>query len=548
MKRVLTGLLIVCLVLLLCGAGWMLYRKADELSGLSDRFSELSEEYAGVSESSGKLSQEYSGLSEAYEALVRKAQDLLEQYLEARGHGNGTTESFAFTESSGELHNPNRGFYHMHGFLINDKISDYRRDIAGRYAEDRECGLTLIEINLQRFREKEISAAGLQSLNNVLEALEGTDKQWILRFVYDWDGKNLQHEPDRLEVILRHMEQVSDLLKRYDDRIFVVQGLFVGNYGEMNNSKYLGTEEMKTLTQKLFAAVGEKTYLSVRTPAQWRSITGLSDPTQAARGDGSPASRMGLYNDGMLGSETDLGTYGQAAQASEEPFSQWSRQKELAFQDILCRLVPIGGEAVIDNEYNDFENALKDMKAMHVTYLNWDYDTKVMDKWRSTTVHEESCFDGMDGLSYMERHLGYRLVIRGTALDYDWKADRLTTRVTLQNVGFAPVYREAAAELTLYDRERGRKYVYALEDGQDIRNLAGGTEEEELMTLKWDLPLGGLPSGELEVYFVVTDVLSGEEILFGNEQEPDQSGYRVGTLKLEPTEELREQWEKEWQN
>lgn len=546
MKRVITGLVIVCLLLLAGSAGWMLYRKAEELSCLSDRMSRLSEEYEGISESSGQLSEEYSGLSEAYGVLERRAGELLEQYLKARGHGSGATESFTFTESSRELKNPGRGFYHMHGFVIPDKVNDYRRDIAGRYAEDQDSRLTLIQLNLQRFRENEISAAGLQSLENVLTALADTDKLLILRFIYDWDGKNLQHEPDSLEVILTHMEQVSDLLKKYDDKIFVVQGLFVGNYGEMNNSKYLGTENMKTLTEKLFAAVGEKACLSVRTPAQWRSITGLLDPAQIVRGDGSLASRMGLYNDGMLGSETDLGTYGQTD--PENPFSQWSRQEELSFQDTLCRLVPIGGEAVINNEYNDFENALKDMKAMHVSYLNWDHDTDVTEKWRETMVYEGSCFDGMDGLSYMERHLGYRLVIRGTALDYDWKADRLTARVTLQNVGFAPVYREAGAELTLYDRERGRKYVYTLEDGQDIRDLAGGTAEEEQMTLRWELPLGGMPSGELEVYFSLTDVSSGERILFGNEQDPELSGYRVGTLKLESTEALREQWEKEWQD
>ncbi len=89
---------------------------------------------------------------------------------------------------------------------------------------------------------------------------------------------------------------------------------------------------------------------------------------------------------------------------------------------------------------------------------------------------------------------------------------------------------------------------YTLEDGQDIRDLAGGTAEEEQMTLRWELPLGGMPSGELEVYFSLTDVSSGERILFGNEQDPELSGYRVGTLKLESTEALREQWEKEWQD
>ena len=140
------------------------------------------------------------------------------------------------------------------------------------------------------------------------------------------------------------------------------------------------------------------------------------------------------------------------------------------------------------NKYNDFENALQDMKAMHVTYANRDFDTKVFDKWARTTVSEDSCFNGMDGLTYMERHLGYRLVLRETAFDYDWKKDLLTAEITLQNVGFAPVYRKAQVELVLYDAGNGREYAYTLGPEQDIRDLAGGTMSDELKALRWELP------------------------------------------------------------
>ncbi|MDE5588695.1 MAG: DUF4832 domain-containing protein [Acetatifactor sp.] len=546
MKRFIWGLLLVCLLLLLGGAGWKLYQKTAEMTEASERISELSEEYGELYGELEELTREHIGLAGQHSGLSQGALRLLEQYLEARGHGSGTTESFTFTESARELNNPNRGFYHMHGFYINDSVNEYKANVAGRYAEDRGSGLTLIEVNLKNFREGEISAKGLESLDNLLEALAGVDKQLILRFVYDWDGKNLQSEPGSLDVILRHIEQVSSLLKKYEDRIFLVQGLFVGNYGEMNNSKYLSTKEMQTLAEKLFAAVGETTYMAVRTPAHWRSITGISDPVQVAGGGGNPVARLGLFNDGMLASATDYGTYSLTEQAEENPFSQWSRRKELQFQDVLCRSVPNGGEVIIENEYNDFENAVEDMKVMHITYLNRDYDTRVLNKWEKNTVREDSCFDGMDGLTYMERHLGYRLVLREAALDYDWKSDRLTAGITIQNVGFAPVYREALVKLVLYDREQGREYAYSLDPGQDIRSLAGGTESQELMTLNWELPLGGLPQGELEVYFSVTDVLSGSRILLGNEQDPDNIGYRVGTLTLEGMEELREQLRQEF--
>lgn len=541
LKRILPAIIIFCLLLLLGGAGWMLYQRAGELEASSDRTWELSEKYEEVSRQYRELSAEHTGLSEKYGELSQGTLALLQRYLEARGHGTGTTESVAFTESAKILKNPNRGFYHMYGFRIKDEETDFRENVAGKFAKDGETSLTLIQVNLQDFRKGEISEKGLESLNNLFEALKGVDKQLILRFLYDWDGENMRHEPDKLDVILKHMEQVSPWLREYGDRIFLLQGLFIGNWGEMNGTKFLDTEDMQALAEKLYQVSGGNTYLAVRMPAQWRKITEIADPGQVVREDGTVASRLGLFNDGMLGSWSDYGTYGNQTQAQDGPFTYWNRQEELAFQNTLCRMVPNGGEVIVDNEYNDFENALADMKTMHVTYLNRDYDAKVLEKWERITVREDNCFDGMDGLSYMERHLGYRLVLREAALDYDWKTDRLTTRITLQNVGFAPVYRDAQVKLVLYDRERGREYAYALEAEQDIRNLAGGTEAGELMTLSWEIPLGGLEAGELEIYFGITDTASGDRILLGNEQEPDSLGYLAGTLKLEEPEELWEQ-------
>lgn len=546
MKRILPWLINCCLLLLLGGAGWRLYQESGELTLLYDRFSNISEGYRELSEEYEELSGEHIDLSGKYSELAQRVLVLLQQYLEIRGHGAGITENYIFSESARKLDNPNRGFYHMYGFRIFDSVSDFKGNVSERFAGDWGNGLTLIEVNLREFRGGEISAQGLQNLDNLLEALASIDKQLILRFLYDWEGKNMQYEPDRLDVILRHIEQMSDLLKKYENRIFLVQGLFVGNVGEMNSSKYLGTEDLQSLAVKMLESVGENTYLSVRTPVQWRSITEIPEPTQVVRGDGSLASRMGLYNDGMLGNRTDYGTYGVTDQAEEKPFLKWNRHEELVFQNVLCRIVPNGGEVIVDNEYNDFENAVKDMKMMHVTYLNWDHDTSVIAKWKKTTVYEDSCFDGMDGLSYMERHLGYRLVLRDAVLDYDWKKDLLTAGITLQNVGFAPVYREAQVRLVLYDRERGREYANILDSGQDVRNLAGGTESQELMTVSWEIPLGGLPQGELEVYFSITDVLSGDMILLGNEQDPDSLGYRIGTLRLEEPEKLWEQLRQEF--
>lgn len=544
------SMVIFCLLLLLGATGWMLYRRDGEASALFGRFSTLSDDYAALSDDHLVLKEEHAELSDKFSVLSDKFSAIWQKYLEARGHGTGAVESYEFTESARELKNPNRGFYHMHGYLIKDEVRSFKsfqEDLGWRYAKDNETSLTMIEINLQYFRNRDISEKGLESLDNLFRALEENvdDKHLILRFLYDWDGKNMQYEPNSLDTILRHIEQVGPWLKEHKDQIFLTQGLFIGSWGEMHSSKFLGTENYQVLAQALYEATADSTYLSVRMPAQWRMITGIGDPNQVVRGDGTLASRLGLFNDGMLGSWSDYGTYGDQTQAEHGDFTFWNRQEELAFQDILCRTVPIGGEIMNPNKYNDFENALADMKAMHVTYANRDFDTRVFNKWEKTVVQEDSCFDGMDGLTYMERHLGYRLVLRETALEYEWKEDRLTAEITLQNVGFAPIYREARVELVLYDRERGREYSYACDPEQDIRDLAGGTQSDELKTLRWELPLGGMPQGELEIYFSISDELSGEVILLGNEQDPDRRGYRVGTLKLEEDGGLLELWKQE---
>ncbi|MCM1056198.1 MAG: DUF4832 domain-containing protein [Firmicutes bacterium] len=529
----------------------MLYKRDGEALALSERLAALSDEYSGLTEEHSTLTGEHTALSNQFSALLGHFSTLWQNYLEARGHGMGTAESFEFTESARELKNPNRGFYHMHGYFIKDEVrsfESFQEDLGWRYAKDNKTSLTMIQINLQYFKSREISEKGLQSLDNLFRALEEhvDDKHLIIRFLYDWDGKNLQYEPDSLDTILRHIEQVGPWLKEHSDQIFLTQGLFIGSWGEMHSSKFLGTENYQALAEALYEATADSTYLSVRMPAQWRMITGIGDPSLVDRGDGTLASRLGLFNDGMLGSWSDYGTYGDQTRAEHGDFTFWNRQEELAFQDILCRIVPIGGEIMNPNSYNDFENALADMKAMHVTYANRDFDTRVFNKWEKTTVQEDGCFNGMDGLTYMERHLGYRLVLRKAELEYDWKEDGLTAEITLQNVGFAPIYRETQVELVLYDREHGREYSYVCDPTQDIRDLAGGTQSDEQKTLRWELSMGGMPQGEYEVYFHMSDALSGEIILLGNEQDPDRIGYRVGTLKLGETEEIKELWKQEF--
>ncbi len=147
----------------------------------------------------------------------------------------------------------------------------------------------------------------------------------------------------------------------------------------MNGTKYTDPDSMRELAARLADVSDASTFLSVRTPAQWRKNHGEAAPDGWT--ENPLAKRLGLFNDGMLGSVSDYGTYSDNTRQDAGDFSAWTREEELAFQDVLCSSkVPSGGEVIVDNPYNDLENAIADLKTMHVSYLNEDYDRNVLDK------------------------------------------------------------------------------------------------------------------------------------------------------------------------
>lgn len=467
----------------------------------------------------------------------RMEEQLTQVRLEARGHGQVTTETQQFTESAKELDNPEQGFYYMHGFRITDEESDFRENIAKRFCRDENTDLAMIQINLQHFREEPISEQGLANLENLFHSLESVDKQFIIRFLYDWNGENKKYEPENLDIILEHMRQVGPIVNAHKDKIFCLQGLFIGNWGEMNGTEYLEDEELQALAGTLSEVTDEDIYLSVRMPMFYRKITRLAEPEQIVQGDGTLSSRLGLYNDGMLGSWSDYGTYGDHTKEKDGLYTYWNREQELAFQEVLCANVPNGGEVIIDNEYNDLENAIADLEKMHVTYLNKDYDKKVLNKWAEATVSEPGCFDGMDGLTYVERHLGYRLLIRNVDFKYGFEEDILTAQVELQNVGFAPLYHEKTAYLHAYYTESGK--VESYEFSQNLRALAGGSSKEDVLMLQQDISLHGESAGNIQFYLEIKDPETGDRIELANEQEMEKYGYYLGSASLESVAEYQ---------
>lgn len=400
------------------------------------------------------------------------------------------TEVFTFSPSSEKLDNPGRGFY-----------SIYRLDMTDRTpSPDAKDGLSLLEINIAGYRDRPIDKMGLAWLDDLLGNWPGDGRRLIVRVVYDWDGNNLDQEPDDIDVIKGHMAQIGPVLAKYSDSILVSQGLFIGDWGEMHHTKF-GTDNcLRELFSTFEKSTNGNVPVAVRTPAQQRAIQ---------------KSGVGVFNDAMLSDSTDMGTYDMAEQGSERR----TRAEELAFLSELCETAVIGGEVVNDSEYNDFEPAVRDMEIMGVTYLNQDYDKKVLDKWSKCVVNDGSLFDGLDGLTYIERRLGYRLRIEDVGLCFH---DGLQVWVELQNDGFAPAGFDLELILMLKDCDSGEVKKVTLDNS--VGSLKAN--ESEKVEHVFDVGLGN--------YDVYIDVLAdGDRLALANEQKREADGFLLGRVRTD---------------
>lgn len=435
-----------------------------------------------------------------------------------------------FSESVEPLNNPYCGFYHIIGYTLSDDYTPPNNytDLINSYTEP----LALLEINLKNYRSSRIGENGLAQLNDILSAWAQSPNgtKLILRFLYDWDGVALATEPDSLEIILTHMEQISESVNRYCDTVYIMQGVFIGNWGEMHHSKFSDLNSVKALINRLNELIDPSVYLSVRTPSLWRAVNNLYEPPAdfpPFETDNFLSRRLGLFNDGILGSESDLGTYGNTLKKNaDSPAFKGTRNEELKFQNKLCRYVPNGGEVVYNNNLSELEAAVSALNTMHISYLNADYDSRVLEKWKNSVWTEEDAFNGCDGYSYIKAHLGYRYFIDSCEIKKSGliKPD-LTINITVKNIGFSNTLKPFETTVTLIDEETEASIRLPL--SADLRKLGSGNKKS--FTLK--LPVNDLKSGSYLIYFSVRDKSSGQTVFLGNENEITEYGYLLGRLK-----------------
>lgn len=348
------------------------------------------------------------------------------------------------TNKAQTLNNPYCGWYSIFRFYADNK-TNYDEGIKLEEAIlSSNHQLCLVEINLRNFNDKPLTIDALLNVKKIFRHFLLQEKQMIVRFVYDWDGNGILTEPKDISFILKHMDQLSDLLMEYERNIYIIQGLFIGSWGEMHNSRYLSERHLIRLAKHLFNCSGSSTQIALRCPSYWRTIFSTFKPLNKDTAYSKyQMSRFSLFNDGMLASESDLGTYGQIHASDSKKYSdKWIRKDELDFQNKLCMYVSNGGEVVNGNEFNDVTSSIDNLRKMRVSYLHSDYDEKVLNKWKASKLSTlDPIWQDKTAFDYISAHLGYRFSIIDVKVREYIKSDKkLSVIITLSNTGFAPSY------------------------------------------------------------------------------------------------------------
>ena len=355
-----------------------------------------------------------------------------------------------------------------------------------------------------------------------------------LRFRYDDNGTE-NPEPATFDMLKSHMQQIKDsqLLEDYQDILMYVESGMVGCYGEQWGGKYCSPAQKAELLDLWLDIVPDPIPVTVRTPdifSTWVGIqrAALADWTSEA---GSKASRIGLYDDGYMGSDSDLGTYA-------------NREIETAWLGRQTRTSYFGGEfsgnLEFAQKYDTYlpENAVPEMYKTHLSYINSNifglYEDYTFGEKYDVPNVDNSAYYGQTVRKFIRDHLGYRFVLRETEVSANAvQGGTVSASFRVENTGFANPIREQKCEMIL---EKDGCY-YRAPAGIDSRAWASCTVTAE--TLDLELP-GGIEPGDWRVYLKLSvgdntiDQISLRSVQFANPDtyDPALGANYLGTVRV----------------
>ncbi len=382
--------------------------------------------------------------------------------------------------------NPERGFYRF--------ATDPSKITATSLLYVAQEGQRLVYTpgDLSAYRTRNLPASYLSKLDTGFANLRKQGLKAVLRFAYNYpetEADYLNAQDATLSRVKSHIQQLQPVLQRNADVIAVLQGGFIGAWGEWHtSSNNLTTPARKAAVRDaLLQALPSQRLLHLRLPAD----LALWYPTPAtlaqALSDAPPsAARIGLHNDCFLASPDDVGTYFAETAAQSQALRAYAQQ--------ASAVTGAGGETCEPPEPAQARMACADIlregAAYHMSYLNRDYYEGFFAQWQAGGCMAE-----------VSRRLGYRLELQ--AVSHSSTAvpgGTLAWSVALANQGWARPLNPRSLALVLVDAQ-GQATSLPLA-GTDLRQATPG--EPLLLSGEAALP-AALASGSYQVHLAAPD-------------------------------------------
>ena len=317
-----------------------------------------------------------------------------------------------------------------------------------------------------RGKDQDLTEDALNVLQESLDSIRSFGGHVIVRICYDpWYNGRSNVTPDH-EWVLKHVKQLAPVLSKNTDVIVALEMGMHGAYGEMHSDTNITYDRVAEAVNLMLRNTPPELKILTRTGNYSAKVLGFDNWgvdfhidgekfAEIAKAKGDTMYRVGMFNDGYLGTQYDYGTWGADCATSI------CREEGVAWLEKYGINTPYGGEALTTAENYQVINTPEFLAyegfRTHTSYLNIQWNNKLIDSWKKTPFtqkdfdYDPARVDSLSGFKYINDHLGYRFVLRESWLSDTVGSDGiLRAKLRIQNVGFGNLTREVMASVYIH--------------------------------------------------------------------------------------------------
>ncbi len=320
-------------------------------------------------------------------------------------------------------------------------------------------------------KNQDLTEDALNVLQTTFDNIRANKGFAVVRICYDpWYNGRSNVTPDH-EWVLKHVKQLAPVLSKNTDVIVALEMGMHGAYGEMHSDTNITYNRIAEATNLMLRNTPPELKILTRTGNYSAKVLGFDDWgvdfhidgekfAEIAKAKGDTMYRVGMFNDGYLGTQYDYGTWGADCKTSI------CREEGVAWLEKYGINTPYGGEALTTAENYQVINTPEFLSyegfRTHTSYLNIQWNNNLIDSWKKTLFNVKDFdydferVDSLTGFKYINDHLGYRFVLRESWISDTVGADGIfKAKVRIQNVGFGNLTWNAPVRLAVLDDLEG---------------------------------------------------------------------------------------------